>query len=179
MGERSRNRDQPPRGDAAGRLRFAPYSLDPASNTAPWKQLLVILGDGLVGFKRVGGTDGESLVPDLAVSLPAPTDGGRAYRFVLRRGIRYSNGDVVAPADFRRGIEREFALKSISAPPAPTSSGGSWGASAGTPDTCDLSEGSRPMTMPARSRSTSWSPTPVSSTSLPALGLPRAGIDPR
>ena len=41
------------------------------------------------------------IVPDLAVSVPTPTDGGTTYRFQLRRGIRYSNGAVVSPADVR------------------------------------------------------------------------------
>ncbi len=48
--------------------------------------------DGLVGFRKVGGAQGVQLVPDLAVSLPAPTDGGKTYTFQVRPGIRYSNG---------------------------------------------------------------------------------------
>ena len=38
---------------------------------------LVRGNDGLVGFRRVGGLDGAALVPDLATSIPVPTDGGR------------------------------------------------------------------------------------------------------
>jgi YVTN family beta-propeller protein len=125
-----------------------PATLDPgvAYDYATWT-ILVIEGDGLVGFKRVGGEGGVSLVPDLAVSVPTPSDGGRAYRFVLRSGIRYSNGEVVAPADFRRAIEREFALK-IEIPgkdvrPGADYFGGLVGGEACSrePDTCDLSHG--------------------------------------
>jgi YVTN family beta-propeller protein len=69
-----------------------------------------LTNDGLTALKRVGGGDGAQVVPDLAVSLPTPTDGGLTYTFQLRRGIRYSNGTVVRPEDFRRAIERDFRL---------------------------------------------------------------------
>ena len=48
--------------------------------------------DGLVGFKHVGGSEGTQLVPNLATSLPTPTDAGKTYAFQLRKGIRFSNG---------------------------------------------------------------------------------------
>ena len=70
----------------------------------------ILTNDGLVGFRRVGGADGSQLVPDLALTLPTPTDGGRTYTFRLRGGIRYSNGRTVRPGDFRRAIERSIAL---------------------------------------------------------------------
>ena len=65
-------------------------------------------------------------VPDLATSLPTPTDGGRTYTFQLRRGIRYSNGDPVRASDLRRALERVFriwiarASSSTAGSPAPT-----------------------------------------------------------
>ena len=77
----------------------------------------MITNDGLVTYKRVGGSEGNRLVPDLAVSLPAPTDGGRTYTFQLRPGIRYSNGALVRPADFRRAIERALLAQSGGARP--------------------------------------------------------------
>ncbi len=70
----------------------------------------ILTNDGLVGFRRVGGADGAQVVPDLAVSLPAPTDGGRTYTFRLRDGIRYSNGRLVRPSDFRRALQRVFEV---------------------------------------------------------------------
>jgi YVTN family beta-propeller protein len=68
--------------------------------------------DGLVAFKHVGGSDGSTLVPDLAASLQVPTNAGKAYTFELRAGIRYSTGRVVQAEDFRRAIERTFKLES-------------------------------------------------------------------
>jgi YVTN family beta-propeller protein len=66
--------------------------------------------DGLVAFRKAGGAQGETLVPDLAVRLPRPADGGTTYTFTLRRGIRYSNGALVRASDFRRGIQRELSF---------------------------------------------------------------------
>ena len=67
-------------------------------------------GDGLVGFKRVDGLDGGTLVPDLATALPKPGNGGLTYSFQLRRGIRYSNGDLVHASDVRRALERVLRM---------------------------------------------------------------------
>lgn len=68
----------------------------------------VVTDDGLTAFKRVGGSDGDEVVPDLAFSLPTPTDGGRTYTFRLRTGVRYSNGQPVRPEDFRRAAQRDL-----------------------------------------------------------------------
>ena len=62
--------------------------------------------DGLTAVRRSSGAEGTQVVPDLAETLPAPTNGGTAYTFRLRRGIRYSSGRVVRPEDFRRGLAR-------------------------------------------------------------------------
>jgi YVTN family beta-propeller protein len=116
-----------------------PDYLDPALSYAPWAwQILAMTNDGLVGFRRVGGPDGATLVPDLADSVPAPTDGGRTYTFQLRPGIRYSNGQPVRASDFRNAIERGFRGHSPTAYYQ-----GIVGADAcmKDPATCDLSQG--------------------------------------
>jgi peptide/nickel transport system substrate-binding protein len=74
--------------------------------------LLSVTSDGLVGFKRVGGVEGNTLVPDLATALPVPTDGGRTYTFQLREGLRFSNGRIVTASDVRFTIERVFNASS-------------------------------------------------------------------
>ncbi len=86
-------------------------SLDPANfaGMSQW-QMLSMTNDGLVTYKRVGGLAGSTLVPDLAASLPAPTDDGRSYTFQLRSGLHYSNGEPVRPIDFRHQFERIFKL---------------------------------------------------------------------
>jgi DNA-binding SARP family transcriptional activator/ABC-type transport system substrate-binding protein len=67
---------------------------------------LAMLYDGLVAQRRIGGTAGLTLVPDLATRLPEPTHGGKVYTFTLRRGVHYSNGMEVKPDDIRRGLLR-------------------------------------------------------------------------
>jgi peptide/nickel transport system substrate-binding protein len=110
---------------------------DPAQNyTLQEWQLLIDTHDGLVQFKRVGGTAGTALVPDLATSIPTPTDGGKTYTFQIRKGIKFSNGQVMKPSDFVTTFERQFTV------PGPTSFYSSIvGASACKPSKCDLSQG--------------------------------------
>ncbi len=86
-----------------------PATVDPAYaySGGSWA-LLTVTNDGLVGYRKSGGLDGTSLVPDLATSLPAPTDGGRTYTFQLRPDLRYSDGTNVTPSDFRTAIERSL-----------------------------------------------------------------------
>ena len=117
-------------------------TIDPAANTASNVSPPLLLGmtnDGLVSLDHVSGVSGTRLVPDLAISLPTPTDAGRTYSFQLRPGIRYSTGAMVRPSDVTHSLERLFAIGS---------SGASWyeaiaGASACLrhPAHCDLSHG--------------------------------------
>ena len=76
------------------------------------RPFLRMTGDGLTAFNQVSGLTGTQPVPDLATSLPTPTDGGRTYTFRLRPGIRYSNGRPVQATDFRSTFERFYALGS-------------------------------------------------------------------
>jgi peptide/nickel transport system substrate-binding protein len=69
--------------------------------------------DGLVTYDHAQGPAGTQLVPDLAVDIPVPTNGGTIYTFRLRPGIRYSDGRLVHAADFRRAIERAFRLGAV------------------------------------------------------------------
>jgi len=84
-------------------------SLDPALSYQVWTwPALRMVYDGLVAYHISDGPAGQELVPDLAVSLPRPTDEGRTYTFTLRQGIHYSDGTLVQPGDVRRGLERLF-----------------------------------------------------------------------
>ncbi len=113
--------------------------IDPAAAyaAASWGTLTAVY-DGLVTFRRVAGSDGAELVPDLATSIPRAADGGRTYSFQLRRGIRYSNGEPVRASDIRRGLERFFKIHI--APPFYTSLIGAQ-ACVRKPKQCDLSRG--------------------------------------
>jgi peptide/nickel transport system substrate-binding protein len=110
---------------------------DPAQNyTLQEWQLLIDTHDGLVGFAKVGGVAGTKIVPDLATSIPIPTDGGKTYTFQIRRGIKFSNGEVLKPSDFVKTFERQFTV------PGPTSFYSQIvGASACSTKGCNLSQG--------------------------------------
>ncbi len=84
-------------------------SIDPAALDVGAFAATSVVYDGLIGFERVGGGNGARLVPDLATSIPTANDGGRTYTFQVRRGVHYSTGAPVQPADVRRSIERLLA----------------------------------------------------------------------
>jgi len=117
-------------------------SPDPQVNyTLQEWQFLIITHDGLVGFKRTSGAEGATLVPDLATTLPTPTDNGRTYQFTLRPGIKFSNGKVVTGQDVKATFERLFKI-------GDSPNAGTWynaieggDACVKTPKTCDLSKG--------------------------------------
>jgi peptide/nickel transport system substrate-binding protein len=117
-------------------------SPDPQVNyTLQEWQLLIISHDGLVGFKRAGGKAGTKLVPDLAESIPKPTNGGKTWTFKLRSGIKFSNGQTLTGKDVKATFERLFKIGN-------SPNAGTWynvieGADAciKTPATCNLSKG--------------------------------------
>ncbi len=43
----------------------------------------------LVGYDHVAGPAGNKLVPDLATTVPTPTDGGKTYTFHLKHGVKF------------------------------------------------------------------------------------------
>src|SRR3984957_19688955 len=110
---------------------------DPAQNyTLEEWQLLINTHDGLVGFAHVGGVPGTKIVPDLATSIPVPTNDGKTYTFTIRKGIKFSNGQPLKPSDFVTTFERQFTV------PGPTSFYSDFvGASSCSTKGCDLSKG--------------------------------------
>jgi YVTN family beta-propeller protein len=95
--------------------------------------------DGLVTYRRVGGSGGATLVGNLAFDVPSPSADGVTYVFELRSGIRFSDGAPVRPEDFRHSLERLLRLN-------PTGSDyydGILGAREcrAEPRSCDLSKG--------------------------------------
>ncbi len=121
----------------------APYtnaSIDPAFFYYTFSpQFGGLAYDGLDTFQRSAGADGLRIVPDLALAIPAPSDGGVTYAFRIRPGIRYSDGQPLRAADFRRAIERLFQVGS----PGRSLYTGLVGAAAcaDRPQGCDLSRG--------------------------------------
>jgi YVTN family beta-propeller protein len=88
-------------------------SIDPAVTSGGDEGWMYLIYDGLVAFNRAPGAARYELVPDLALTLPTPTDTGLTYTFTLRPGIRYSNGTPLKASDLRRGIERGFSQDAV------------------------------------------------------------------
>lgn len=117
-----------------------PGSVDTAINYGTaWAEIIVSY-DGLTAYRRVGGAAGTKLVPDLATTLPVPTNGGLTYTFHVRRHIRYSNGTVVKASDFRHTFERMFKVRGPTTGPFYSDIVGA-AACLKTPATCNLSRG--------------------------------------
>ena len=85
-------------------------SMDPtgeylANFIAIWTNLL---GRNLVGYNHLAGPAGNVPVPDLATSIPTPTNGLKTYTFKLKRGIRFGppvNREITS-TDIKYAIER-------------------------------------------------------------------------
>jgi peptide/nickel transport system substrate-binding protein len=90
--------DQPP-----CEVCFEPSSYDSEAFTR-----LSLAYDGLLTYRRAGGSTYGPLLPNLAEDVPEPSADGRTYVFRLRRGIRYSDGRLVRPEDVRSSLEEHL-----------------------------------------------------------------------
>ena len=84
---------------------FESRYLDPGAYDVQAQPILSLAYDGLIAYRRTGGTTFGPLVGDLAADVPEPSPDGRTYVFTLRRGIRFSNGAALKPEDFRASLE--------------------------------------------------------------------------
>jgi peptide/nickel transport system substrate-binding protein len=116
-------------------------SIDPMINyTLQYWQLYQAMYDGLLAFKKVGGDESFTVVPDLAEAMPEVSDDGKTYTFTLRKGIKFSTGKEVTTDDVVASFTRIFKVNS---PTAGSFYNGIVGADAciEKPDSCDLSKG--------------------------------------
>ena len=62
----------------------------------------------LVGFNHLEGPAGNIVVPDLATSVPKPTNGGKTYTFKLKNGVRWGPpvNRAITSKDVRYAVER-------------------------------------------------------------------------
>jgi peptide/nickel transport system substrate-binding protein len=87
-------------------------TLDPQVNyTLEYWQLYQATYDGLLAFKKAGGDAAFDVVPDLASSYTI-TNGGKTWTFVLRKGIKFSNGQPLTVKDVVASFQRIFKVKS-------------------------------------------------------------------
>ena len=90
----------------------APQSADQALDfTTQGNELYSVVNTPLLTFVRgVQGTAGSKIIPALAQSLPTVTDGGRTYKFTLRPGLKYSNGQAIKASDVKYALERDLKV---------------------------------------------------------------------
>jgi peptide/nickel transport system substrate-binding protein len=91
--------------------------LDPTGYYWGTVQIASLAYDGLVGYRRVGGAAGAALGGALATEAPPPSRDGRTYVFTLRPGVRFSDGRLVRPEDFRASVERFLRVTRRAFPP--------------------------------------------------------------
>jgi YVTN family beta-propeller protein len=134
-------RDASHRGGTLTLLGFKPASIDPAvvGVNYPPPQFSGLGYDTLLTFRRAEGPGGLRIVPDLALALPTVGGAGSTYTFRVRPSIRYSDGRPLRPSDFRRALERLFAIGSPGAASYTTIVGAA--ACAARPAACDLARG--------------------------------------
>jgi peptide/nickel transport system substrate-binding protein len=116
-------------------------TFDPQVNyTLQYWQLYQSMYDGLLAFKKVGGQDSFTVVPDLASAMPKVTNSGKTYTFTLREGIKFSDGKSLTTDDVVASFQRIFK---VSSPTAGTFYNGIVGADAciKKPADCTLDKG--------------------------------------
>ena len=65
----------------------------------------------LLSYPDKAGAAGARLVPEVARSMPAVSNGGLTYTFTVRSDFRFSDGSAVTAGSFRRAIERALHPK--------------------------------------------------------------------
>jgi peptide/nickel transport system substrate-binding protein len=91
-------------------------TLDPQVNyTLQYWQLYQATYDGLVTFRKVGGAHSFDIVADLATAMPKLSHAGKTYTFILRKGVKFSNGATVSVNDVKASLERLFKVSNPNA----------------------------------------------------------------
>ena len=52
------------------------------------------------------------IMPGLATTIGTVTNGAKTYKFTLRKGLKYSNGEPIKASDFTHTIIRDFNMNS-------------------------------------------------------------------
>jgi peptide/nickel transport system substrate-binding protein len=79
--------------------------------TTQGTELYSVVNTPLLTFKRgVQGTAGTQILPGLAKSLPTISNGGKTLTFVLRPGLKYSNGQPIKASDVTYALERDMKI---------------------------------------------------------------------
>ncbi|HEX7083662.1 MAG TPA: ABC transporter substrate-binding protein [Gaiellaceae bacterium] len=61
----------------------------------------------LVNYPDKTGAAGSQLQPDAAAAMPVISNGGKTYTFTIKKGLKFSDGATVSPADFVWAFNRD------------------------------------------------------------------------
>lgn len=87
-----------------------PRTLDPARATTPSERAVAAaINTPLLTYRRSTDTDAATLEPALAKALPTLSGDHTEYRFTLRPGLLYADGQVVTASDVERSIAHASA----------------------------------------------------------------------
>ncbi|MFJ5639650.1 ABC transporter substrate-binding protein [Streptomyces sp. NPDC093223] len=67
----------------------------------------------LMTFQPGAGSKGNTLVPDLAASKGAPSDGGKTWTYKLRSGLKYQDGTAITSKDVKYAVERSNFARDV------------------------------------------------------------------
>jgi peptide/nickel transport system substrate-binding protein len=82
-------------------------SIDPILATFPGATPLIqATCAGLLNYPDVSYPAGLRLAPEIATGYPRITNGGKAYTFTIRRGVRFNTGEAVTARSFAHTINR-------------------------------------------------------------------------
>jgi peptide/nickel transport system substrate-binding protein len=88
-----------------------PDSYDPQEyQTVQADSALHLVYSGLLAFKDATGQASTQLIPAMAESIPAPTNGGKTYVFQIRPNLHYSDGEPVKASDIVNMVKRNLFL---------------------------------------------------------------------
>lgn len=73
-----------------------------------WSILANLVARSLTQYVYDEESGGMVLVPDLATDLGTPNEDFTEWRFTIREGVKYENGDPVTPEDIVFGIKRSM-----------------------------------------------------------------------
>ncbi len=90
----------------------APLSADQGLDfTTQGTELYSVVNTPLLTFARgVEGVGGTKIEPALAQALPTVSNGGKTYTFMLRPGLKYSNGTPIKASDETYALERDIKI---------------------------------------------------------------------
>jgi peptide/nickel transport system substrate-binding protein len=82
------------------------YTDPQLSYYAPMWELLYATSCKLMNYPDKEAPTGGNVQPEVAAGLPVVSKDGKTYTFTIRSGFRFSNGQAVTAASFKRAIDR-------------------------------------------------------------------------